>query len=240
MNTAVNKQGGKMIKLSTLVNTYEDFFARVDVMSGLAPLIFRLIVAPVMIVAGYQKLGLSDPDITGVIGNLTAAPSIVAWFGNTEWGLGLPFPELMGFLAAWSEFLGGWLILFGLATRFAALPLMFTMIVAATTVHWHNGWFAIAPSNADASAAQVFAWLGSDTAKASLVNSGEVAERLSAMKRLIDTHGYPEWLYEKGPIAVLNNGIEFAAIYFAMLLSLFFSGGGRWTSIDFYLQRYLR
>lgn len=229
-----------MAKLSSIVNIYEDFFQRIDIANGLAPLLFRLIVAPVMIIAGYQKLGLSDPEITGIVGNLTAAPSIVEWFGNSEWGLGLPAPELLGFLAAWSEFLGGWFILVGFATRFAALPLMFTMIVAATTVHWHNGWFAIAPTNVDASAAQVFAWLGSDAAQASLANSAEVAQRLSAMKNLIETHGFPDWLYEKGPIAVLNNGIEFAAIYFAMLLSLFFTGGGRWTSVDFYLQRLMR
>lgn len=229
-----------MVKLSNIVNMYEDIFQRIDIGSGIAPLLFRLIVAPVMIVAGYQKLGLSDPEITGFIANLTAAPSIVAWFGNSEWGLGLPYPEVMGFLAAWSEFLGGWFLLVGFATRFAVIPLMFTMLVAAITVHWHNGWFAIAPTNPDASAAQVFAWFGSEGAKASLVNSTEVSERLTAMKSLIEMHGYPEWLYEKGSIAVLNNGIEFAAIYFAMLLSLFFTGGGRWTSVDFYLKRLLR
>lgn len=228
-----------MLKVSSFVNRYEDFFEFIRGGSGLAPLLFRLILAPVMIIAGYQKLGLSDPEITGFVGNLLAAPAIVEWFGNSEWGLGLPFPELLGFLAAWTEFLGGWLLLIGFATRFVAIPLMFTMIVAATTVHWHNGWFAIAPTNAEASAAQVFAWLGSENAVKSLENSAEAAERLAAMKRLLEAHGYPEWLYEKGSIGVLNNGIEFAAIYFAMLLSLFFTGGGRWTSLDFYIKRHL-
>ena len=36
---------------------------------------------------------------------------------------------------------------------------------------------------------------------------------------------------------ILNNGIEFSAIYFAMLLSLFFMGGGRFVSIDYWLKR---
>jgi len=39
---------------------------------------------------------------------------------------------------------------------------------------------------------------------------------------------------------VLNNGIEFAATYLVMLLSLFFTGGGRLLSLDYWLQRQLR
>ncbi|MGB5096622.1 MAG: hypothetical protein WBN82_01805 [Porticoccaceae bacterium] len=44
-------------------------------------------------------------------------------------------------------------------------------------------------------------------------------------------------LAEKGNFVVLNNGIEFAATYFIMLLSLFFSGGGRYVSLDYWLAR---
>jgi putative oxidoreductase len=36
---------------------------------------------------------------------------------------------------------------------------------------------------------------------------------------------------------ILNNGIEFAATYFVMLLALFFMGGGRWVSLDDWLRR---
>ena len=36
---------------------------------------------------------------------------------------------------------------------------------------------------------------------------------------------------------VLNNGIEFAATYFIMLLSLLFTGGGRYSSLDYWLAR---
>jgi uncharacterized membrane protein YphA (DoxX/SURF4 family) len=39
---------------------------------------------------------------------------------------------------------------------------------------------------------------------------------------------------------VLNNGIEFAATYLVMLVALFFSGAGRWLSLDFWLDKALR
>ena len=51
----------------------------------------------------------------------------------------------------------GKVLLLGLATRYIAVPLMITMVVAAATVHWENGWFAIAPSNPETSAARPLA-----------------------------------------------------------------------------------
>jgi len=39
---------------------------------------------------------------------------------------------------------------------------------------------------------------------------------------------------------VLNNGIEFAATYLVILVALFFSGAGRWLSIDYWLARRFR
>ena len=59
------------------------------------------------------------------------------------------------------------------------------------------------------------------------------------MRDIIDENGNPDWLYEKGNIVVLNNGIEFATSYFIMLLALFFIGAGRFTSVDYYLNRTL-
>jgi len=35
----------------------------------------------------------------------------------------------------------------------------------------------------------------------------------------------------------LNNGIEFAATYFIMLLALFFTGAGRYASVDYWVRR---
>ena len=48
------------------------------------------------------------------------------------------------------------------------------------------------------------------------------------------------WLSASGRFVVLNNGIEFAATYLVMLLALFFSGAGRWLSLDHWLAKALR
>ena len=46
-----------------------------------------------------------------------------------------------------------------------------------------------------------------------------------------------QWLTEHGNFVVLNNGIEFAATYFVMLLVLFFYGSGRYLGIDYWINR---
>ena len=200
----------------------------------LSPLLFRLILAPTMIIAGFNKLNLGNTDVS-LFSRLLADESVVTWFGNTEWGLGLPLPDLLAFLAGWTEFLGGWLLLLGLFTRLVSIPLIFTMLVAITSVHWHNGWFAIAPSSGDASPATVLNWFNIEAAQQSLENSNEVSQRLSKINEIIETHGFPGYLLEKGSVAILNNGIEFAAIYLAMLLSLLFTGAGRFVSLDYWI-----
>ena len=205
-------------------------------LSGFAPLLFRLILAPTLIIAGYSKLGISG-DWESWIDVILADPNVVAWFGNPEWGLGLPFPHFLAFLVGWLEFIGGWLILIGLATRIVAVPLMLIMLIAATSVHWENGWFAITPTNPDTSAALALTWFDIKGSHESLENSIEAGERLSRIRNIIEQHGRPDHLYETGRPVILNNGIEFSAIYFAMLLSLFFTGGGRFTSVDWFIKR---
>lgn len=222
--------------MNTLLTLYKTFLQKIALLDGIPALLFRLILAPVMIIAGYNKLNISG-DVNGFFEFFLAAPDVVAWFGNPDWGLGLPFPDLLAFLAGWSEFLGGWLLLLGLLTRLVSIPLMFTMVVAATSVHWHNGWFAIAPTDPDTSAAQVLDWLAVPGAKESLENSLAVKERIEKIRGIVEEHGFPDYLYEKGKPSILNNGIEFSAIYFAMLLSLFFTGGGRFISVDYWLRR---
>ena len=44
----------------------------------------------------------------------------------------------------------------------------------------------------------------------------------------------------KPALMVLNNGIEFAVTYLVMLVALFFSGAGRWFSLDYWLARQWR
>ena len=163
-----------------LLNRLHDVLNSFRSLDFLAPLAIRLFLAPVMLVAGWNKLENFD--------------STAQWFGNPDWGLGLPMPEVLLSLAIAAEVVGGVLILVGLATRYAALPLMFTMIMAAATAHWSNGWFAIAPSNPDTSAARPLAALGIDAAQQSLANSTEVAERLERARGLLREHGNYGWL----------------------------------------------
>ena len=61
--------------------------------------------------------------------------------------------------------------------------------------------------------------------------------RLGAAREILQEHGNYSWLTEKGSYVILNNGIEFGVTYLVMLLGLLFTGGGRFTSIDYYLSR---
>lgn len=225
--------------MQTLQHYYQCFLAQLKNFDGIPALLLRLYLAPVFIMAGFSKTQLLNEDITG-FSAIMADPNIIAWFGNSEWGLGLPFPALLANLVILVEFFGGWLLLIGALTRLISIPLMFTMIIAATSVHADNGWFAITPTNSDISAAKVVTWLGVDSAQESLDNSKETAIRLEKMREILAENGNTDWLYEKGNIVVLNNGIEFSTTYFIMLLALFFIGAGRYTSVDHYVaQRFL-
>jgi hypothetical protein len=56
-------------------------------------------------------------------------------------------------------------------------------------------------------------------------------DRLSKAKGLLREHGNYDWLTETGNFVVSNNGMEWAATYFVMLLALFFIGSGK-LSLD--------
>ncbi|WOH38421.1 DoxX family protein [Thalassotalea fonticola] len=219
------------MNIINLYNTVVDKLLKLD---AIPALLLRIFLAPVFIIAGYNKMQLSNSELD-LFEQIMVKPEIVQWFGNAEWGLGLPFPDLLANLAAWTEFFGGWLLLIGLATRLFSIPLMITMIVAATTVHLDNGWFAITPTNPATSSAQVFSWVGFESADNSLQNSEDAGTRLTKIKEIVDQNGNPDWLYEKGNVVILNNGIEFASTYFIMLLALFFIGAGRYVSLDYWL-----
>jgi len=51
--------------------------------------------------------------------------------------------------------------------------------------------------------------------------------------------GEYEELTRHGSLVVLNNGVEFAVTYLVMLLSLFFTGAGRYVSLDYWIRRRL-
>jgi putative oxidoreductase len=211
---------------TTLPQRVQGWLNSTRALDFLAPLALRLFLAPIFISAGLTKAASFE--------------STVAWFGNPDWGLGLPLPWLMAFLATATELVGGLMLLFGVATRFIAIPLMFTMLVAIFSVHWGSGWFAIAPSSADTSMAKPLAAVGFPGASESLANSEEVGKRLAAAKDILREDGNYAWLSAKGNFVVLNNGIEFGVTYFIMLLSLFFSGAGRYVSVDYWFDARLR
>ena len=173
----------------------------------LAPLFLRLYLVPVFWMAGIQKYNSFEDT--------------AAWFGNSEWGLGLPLPSLMAFLATSTEIAGAIMLLFGFAVRWISIPLMFTMLVAAFSVHWTNGWLAISTGSG------IFA----------TEQSIEAVERLDKAKELLQQYGNYDWLTEHGSLVMLNNGIEFAATYFIMLLALFFIGAGKYVSFDYWINK---
>ncbi|BAP36047.1 hypothetical protein AS4_11070 [Acinetobacter guillouiae] len=145
----------------------------------------------------------------------------VEWFGNTDWGLGLPFPTLLATLATSVEIIGAILLALGFLTRFISIPLIITMLVAIVTVHLPNGWQAIADPNAPFASAQVFA----------------STEKLEKARQILETHGNYDWLTSSGSFVILNNGIEFAVTYLVMLLALIVLGGGRYLSLDYCVKR---
>ena len=191
----------------SLVSFYQKSLNASRLFDGLAPLALRLYLAPVLMQAGYNKLAPFEDTVT--------------WFANPDWGLGLPMPTLMAALAAGTEFFGAILLLLGLATRLISIPLMITMLVAAFTVHWPNGWLAIADGSS---------WLANERVL-------EAGDKLDKAKSLLQQYGNYDWLTSSGNLVVLNNGIEFAVTYFIMLLALLSLGGGRYTSLDYVIAK---
>lgn len=178
----------------------QDLLDRTRRLDFLWPLALRLYLVPVFWMSGSMKLQHME--------------STIEWFGNAEWGLGLPFPALLAWLAALSEAGGAVLLAAGLAVRWISIPLLVTMVVAALTVHWDYGWLAIADQGME--------------------SSRRLAGLLDWLSR--EHPGRYDYVTELGTPVILNNGIEFAATYFFMLLALFFHGGGRYLSLDYWIH----
>ena len=127
---------------------------------------------------------------------------VVSWFGNAEWGLGLPMPWLMALLATSTEVIGAVMLLFGFGVRWQA--------VADAKSPWP-------PEGIE-----------------------EAQQRLEAARSILQEHGNYDWLTGSGSFVISNNGIEWAATYFIMLLALFFIGAGKYFSADYWIKRQLR
>lgn len=84
----------------------------------LPPLFARLVVGWVFLWSGWGKLN--------------ALPFVTQNF--SEWGI--PFPHILTPFVSGVEFFGGLLLLLGLFTRIAAVPLVIVMIVAIVSAKW--------------------------------------------------------------------------------------------------------
>ena len=94
-----------------------------DRLQPLAFLVLRLIVGVIMVAHGYSKV---------FHGGLTQHAHRVASLGLPSW---LAYPS------AFTEFLGGILLIAGVLTRFVSLLVLIDMLVAIWKVHWKNGMF---------------------------------------------------------------------------------------------------
>ena len=190
-----------MINYVMKIQTSLDKTKRFEFMAMLA---IRCYLAPIFWMSGTEKLMHMQDTIN--------------WFGNADWGLGLPYPAVLAYLATFSELIGAICLALGLAVRWVAVPLMITMVVAMLTVHIENGWLVIADHQTEATRRLVgfLAWLKTEFPKRY------------------------QYITELGRPVILNNGIEFAATYIVMLLTLFFFGAGKYVSIDYWLQLWIQ
>lgn len=148
------------------------------------------------------------------------------WFGNADYGLGLPFPVLMAALATGAELVGAVLLLVGLFTRLFALPLVVVMLVAIFSVHIDNGWLAISAGDS--------LWFGHMDGAAKLVELKQAIEAAgNSNPALMSAY---EATTDQGPLVVLNNGIEFAVTYLLFLMVLVSRGAGL-ISLDGVMRR---
>jgi putative oxidoreductase len=87
-------------------------------------LILRITLAVVFVYHGGQKL-------FGLFGGFGLS-------GTAQWmaSIGIPLPYVSAIAAGSAEFFGGLALLLGLWTRIAAIPMVFTMIVAIVSAHW--------------------------------------------------------------------------------------------------------
>lgn len=91
-----------------------------DRLQPLALALARLVLGLIMVVHGYHK----------VFGGLHHHAQFVASLGLPGW---------LGYISAFTEFLGGILVLAGFFTRVAAFAILIDLAVAIWKVHWHNG-----------------------------------------------------------------------------------------------------
>lgn len=159
-----------------LLITWPERLARYFAWMG--PLAARIVVGWVFLWSGWEKLH-----------NL---PKMIENF--TEWGI--PFPTILTPFASGVEFVGGILLLLGLFTRIAAVPLVVVMIVAIISAKWAQvdsletflgfeevsylamfGWLAVAGPGPVSLDALLQRWYGDTKASESAMVPSRMAAR---------------------------------------------------------------
>ena len=111
-------------------------------LTWLAPLLARVTVGWVFATTGWGKLN-----------NLQ---KVIDYFSD----LGIPYPQIQAPFASANEFVCGVLVLLGLATRVASIPLIVVMLVAIRSAQWENVDSAAALLGlVEWSYIAIFAWL---------------------------------------------------------------------------------
>jgi putative oxidoreductase len=97
-------------------------FAWLDRLQPVGALVLRLVLGAIMVAHGYTKIIPRG-----------------ALYNFTHFVASLGFPAWLGYVAAFTEFFGGMLLIIGLLTRVAALGVVIDMGVAVFRVHLRGG-----------------------------------------------------------------------------------------------------
>ena len=101
--------------MTGFLNCMQDLLDRLRALDFLAPLALRLYLVPIFWMGGTHKLVNADFSCLAGSGeracDFRPKQDIIDWFGNPDWGRGLPFPELMATLASYTEYFGAMLLL---------------------------------------------------------------------------------------------------------------------------------
>lgn len=107
-----------MSRIKKVRNKLESIPAQLNRFRPFSLMTIRLTLATAFVPAGWSKLG--------------NVPRTIEFFRS----LNIPVPELFAVLVAFLELVGGVLILIGLATRYAAIPLVVVMTMALRLARW--------------------------------------------------------------------------------------------------------
>lgn len=138
--------------------------------------------------------------------------SVTKWFDQT---LHFQHAELFAYAVTYTELIGAIFLLLGFAVRIISIPLMILMGGTLYLVHWAHGWYYIAPETAEASVrlAKLMEWL-----------------QFYFPQRAAE-------ITEMGKPVILQYGMEHHMMYFIMVLTLFFLGGGKYLSMDYWIAK---